>query len=137
MLDARSPKRHACNTRVMRTPSYSLCLSVRAWPAFAEAPKPLVLENLHFRYTISAAARNVEFVDRATGTNYLRATEVSSCARVRVQGKEYSATAATLADDRLKLRFGRAGVTVILRTEAHPSCIIFSVESVSGREVES
>jgi hypothetical protein len=84
-LDARNLTRDA--RRAMRTPSFILCLSVLAWTTCAKTWKPVVFENPRFRYTISAKASNVEFVDRATGTNYLRATEASPCAFVRIQGK--------------------------------------------------
>ncbi|MEK7706593.1 MAG: hypothetical protein AAB380_01175, partial [Verrucomicrobiota bacterium] len=76
-------------------------------------------------------------MDRATGTDYLRATEASPCALVRVQGKEHAATAATLADGRLTLRFGITGITAIIKTETRPSGITFNVESVSGGEIEA
>jgi hypothetical protein len=42
-----------------------------------------------------------------------------------------------LAQGRLTLQFGTNGLKAVLKTEARPSCIILSVESVSGGEIDS
>ena len=67
--------------RTMRIQPFILCLSTLAATAFAGDSTPLVLENPRFHYAISPEGRNVAFVDRATGTNYLRAPGASPCAR--------------------------------------------------------
>lgn len=105
--------------------------------AFGATANPIVFETPHFRYTIGTNGWNVAFVDRATGKDYLRTDESSPCALVRVQGKPYSATAATLADGRLTLRFSDTGLTAVLQVTTHPSCVVLSVESVSGGEFDS
>ena len=113
-----------------------LCLPFLAGTALA-AEAGLVLENPLFRYTLSPEARNVAFVDRATGTDYLAATGHRPCAQVRVKGQEQPATAATLAQGRLTLQFGASGIQAVIKTEVRPSFILLTVESVSGGEVES
>jgi hypothetical protein len=120
----------------MRTPPFILFLLVLAGTAFAGEAN-LVLENPLFRYTISSDALNVALVDRATGTDYLPATGHTSCALVRIQGKEQPATTATLAQGRLILQFGSNGLTAVLKTEVRPSFITLEVESVSGGEIDS
>ena len=122
--------------RTMRIPLI-LCFTLLAGTAFAGAPEPLVLENSLFRYTISPDARNLGFIDRATGTDYLRTSGSSPCALVRVQGQEQAATAATLALGRLTLQFGTNGLKAVIKTEVQPSFITLSVESVSGGEIDS
>jgi hypothetical protein len=97
----------------------------------------VVFENALVRYAILSNARNAAFVDRATGTDYLRATEPSPCALVRLGDQEQAATAASLAQGRLTLQFGTNGVKVVLKTEVRPSFITFCVESVSGGDVDS
>jgi hypothetical protein len=123
--------------RTMKSQPFILCLAVLAGTASAQGPKPLVFENSLFRYTISAEARNVAFIDRATGTDYLRTSESSPCARVRVHGETHAATAATLTQGRLTLQFGTNGVKAVLKAEVRPSFIILSVESVTGGDVDS
>jgi len=101
----------------------------------ADAAAPVVLENPLFRWTISADAKNTEFEDRATRTEYLRKTE--PCAEIRMSARSYGATAATLANERLTLSFGESGFTAVLKVEPRPSCIVLTVESVAGGAVES
>jgi hypothetical protein len=113
-----------------------LWLPLLAGTALA-AETNVVLENALFRYAIAPDGRNVAFVDRATGTDYLRATGPTPCALARVRGKERPATAATLANERLTLRFGTNGVKAVLKAEVRPEYITLSVESVSGNEVDS
>jgi hypothetical protein len=120
----------------MRTILFILCLPFLAGPALA-AEADLVLENPLFRYTLSPEARNVSFVDRTTGTDCFHATGHAPCALVHAQGKDFPATAATLAQGRLTLEFGTNGIKVVLKTEVHQSFITLTVESVSGGEIDS
>jgi hypothetical protein len=122
--------------RTIRKPLFLLCLPLLVGTSLAGEPN-VVLENALLRYVISPDARNVAFVDRATGTDYLRAAGPSACALIRVRGLEHVATAATLAQGRLTLQFGTNGVKAVLRTEVRPSFVTLSVESVSEEEVES
>ena len=69
---------------------------------------PIVVENTHLRYTISAEGRNLAFIDRATGTDYLKHDAPSVCASVRCNGAEYPATSARLANGRLSIEFSQA-----------------------------
>jgi hypothetical protein len=122
--------------RRMRNPLFLLALPLIAGTALA-AGANVLLENPRFRYTIAPNARNVAFVDRATGSNYLRTTTPTPCSLVHVRGKEYPADAATFTNNRLTLQFGTNGVKAVLKTEVHPEFITFSVESVSSGEVDS
>ena len=101
------------------------------------AGERVVLENAHLHYTITSDGKNSEFVDLATGFDYLRRETVSACALVRQNGKEYPATSAALANGRLMLRFGDAGVEAVLKVEPRASWIRLTVESVAGAEIES
>jgi hypothetical protein len=123
--------------RIRSLQSTVLGLGLLAGAAVVTAAEAVVLENPLFRYTISADAKNVAFVDRTTGTDYLRAGAASSCAFVRVQGQNYAATEASLAEGRLQLGFGDVAMTVVLKTHVRPSCIVLSVESIRGGEAET
>ncbi|HSA12151.1 MAG TPA: hypothetical protein P5205_17450 [Candidatus Paceibacterota bacterium] len=121
----------------MKTLPIVLCLSILARIGLAAEPTPLLLESQHFRYTISPEGRNVAFVDSATGTDYLRASNPSPCAMVRVRGQERAATAATLADGRITLQFGTPDLRAVLKAEVRSACIVLSVESLSGEGIET
>ena len=98
---------------------------------------PIVLENAHVRYTISSDGRNLRFIDRATGTDYLKHDAPSSCALVRRDGKEYPATFASFANGRLIIRFDEAGAEAVLLVEPRNSYIRLTVESVTGEKIDS
>ncbi len=101
------------------------------------SPDPVVVQNAHVRYTIAPDGKNLGFVDRATGTDYLRPGVASPCALVRCAGQEHPATSAALADGRLTLRFGEAGAEVVLKVEPRASAIRLTVESATGSNLES
>lgn len=105
-------------------------------PTTAASPKQITFESAAFRYVVSADARNVAFIDRATGSNYL-AGVASPCALIRLGGKSQPATAAAFSRSRLTLHFGDSGIKAVLKTETRPSHVAFTVESVSGGEVEA
>ena len=96
-----------------------------------------VFENAHVRYTISADGKNLAFVDRLTGVDYLKRSPESSCALVRTKGKEYPATSVAFSDGRLVLGFGEGNVEVILTVEPRRTYILLTVESVKGDSPDS
>ena len=101
------------------------------------AADEIVLENAHVKYTISSEGKNLAFVDRASGVDYLRRDTASVCALVRLNGQEYPATSAALANSRLVLHFGDTGVEAVLQVETRAAWIRLTVESVKGAELES
>jgi len=98
---------------------------------------PIVLENPHVRYTISAEGKNLAFVDRATGVDYLKHDAPSVCALARCKGVEYPITSARSANGQLSIEFGQAKAKVVLHIESRDSCIQLTVDSVSGDNIES
>jgi len=98
---------------------------------------PIVIENAHVRYTISADGKNVAFVDRASGIDYLKRDKPSVCALVRCSGVEYPAASAFLANDRLTIKFNSVNAKAVLKVESQDLYIRFVVESVSGKDIES
>jgi hypothetical protein len=132
-LTGRDPVEEAMNARlgVMREQAGTLRLDPSAVGGSASSGR-VTLENARFRYEISAEARNLAFVDRGSGRNYLVPGESTPCASVILGGKEYVATSATLVDDRLTLRFGEAEVEVRLKVAIHPEFVVLTVESVVG-----
>jgi len=98
---------------------------------------PITIENAHVRYSISAEGKNLAFVDRATGVDYLNRDVPSVCALVRCNGAEYPPTSVFLADGRLTIEFAKANVKAVLRVESRDSYIRLAVESAIGYNVES
>jgi hypothetical protein len=95
------------------------------------------MENARVKYTISPEGKNLGFVDCASGIDYLRPEAASACALVRLDGRDYPASSASLSNGRLVLRFGDAGVEAVLKVEQRTSWIGLTVESVKGAAIES
>jgi hypothetical protein len=120
----------------MKTASITLCLLVTCSSASGVQQNPIVIENSHVRYIISPEGKNLEFMDRESGTDYLGAAQ-STCAMVRCAGADYPATSVTLQNDLLIVEFGKANAKAVLRAEAHKSYILLAVEAISGDDIES
>lgn len=103
----------------------------------AAAAGPVVFETTAFRYMISESGTNLSFIFRASGKDFLQATPPAPCALVRTLHDTHPATEASFAEGRLTLRFGASGIKAVLKTETHPSHVVFTVESLSGGEVEA
>ena len=98
---------------------------------------PIVLENTHLRYTISADGQNLAFVDRATGIDYLKDDAPSTCAFVCRRGVEYPATSSQFTDGRLTVEFADAQATAVLRVTPCDAYIQVTVDEVTGDNVDS
>jgi hypothetical protein len=121
----------------MKTVLVVLGLLVVCSSASGAQQDPVVIENEHVRYTISGEGRNLAFIDRASGVDYLKGDTPSACALVRCSGAEYSATSAVLANGRLTVEFGKANVKAVLHVESRESYIRLAVEAVSSDNIES
>ena len=110
----------------------TFCLSVSG-----AQQNSIVIENAHLRYTISPEGRNIAFIDRASGADYLRGDTQSTCALVRCVGADYPATSAALENGRLTVGFSKANVEAVLSVDARESYIRLAVEAVSGDNIES
>ena len=98
---------------------------------------PVVLENSYVRYSISLDGRNLGFIDRATGIDYLKHDTPSVCALVRRNTNEYPATSASFTDGRLIIRFEKAKAEAVIRIEPENSYIRLTVVSVTGEPIDS
>ncbi|HOB97810.1 MAG TPA: hypothetical protein PKM43_03565 [Verrucomicrobiota bacterium] len=108
-----------------------------ACAAGAQPSDTVVLENEHFRYTIAADGRNLAFVDKSTGTDYLRPGSSTFCASALRAGTEHPARSVSLAENRLRLGFSGLDLDVTLRLEPRPSCIRVGVEAIRGDDIDA
>jgi hypothetical protein len=138
MSDLNLGSGYACSRKIIMKITQIILVVIIANAAITSAQSnPIVIENAHVRYTISPEGKNLGFMDRAAGIDYLQRNAPSTCAIVRLQGKEYPATFVSYDNERLVLRFGKAQVEAVLRVERRNSYIRLTVESVSGGEIES
>ena len=93
----------------------------------------IVLENDYFKYVISGNGTNLQFIDKATGKNYLDTKVGTKCASVSVDGSEHPASAVTFEDRQLHIAFGKTGVSIQLDVNQSGDRITLKVASVAGK----
>ena len=92
----------------------------------------VALENNYFKYEIAGNGKNLHFIDKATGEDYLDSEEGSKCAYIVIEGIRHEITALTLEDQYLKMEFGKSGVLVNIHIWNTEDRIILKVASVTG-----
>ncbi|HBL74772.1 MAG: hypothetical protein A2W90_15150 [Bacteroidetes bacterium GWF2_42_66] len=92
----------------------------------------VVLENDNLKYEIAKDGRNLHFIDKATGIDYLYTDSVSYCASILQDGKEFHATSVFLKNNLLFLGFGNSGVSAEVRIEKTSDYITMEVVKVGG-----
>ena len=60
----------------MKTVQVFLCLLVACSSASGAREDTIVIENTHVRYTVSAEGRNLAFINRVSGVDYLKGHSV-------------------------------------------------------------
>ena len=107
----------------------ALFLLLRSSAIFAGS---VVVETDHFRYEIAKDGRNLHFIDKTTGADYLDADSVSYCASVFQNGKAYHATSAILRNNLLFLGFGSSGVSAEVYIEKGKDRVLMEVAGIKG-----
>jgi len=92
----------------------------------------IVIENGSFRYEIGHEGKNLHFIDKATGNDYLDPEAVSYCAYIIKDGKQYNITSVALKGKHLQLEFGNAEVTADVLVSKANDRITLKVTSVTG-----
>ncbi|WP_372936137.1 hypothetical protein [Mariniphaga sediminis] len=92
----------------------------------------IVLESNGFKYEISSSGKNLSFIDKTSGIDYLNADTVSYCAYVKKSGKEYYVTSVSVQGGKLIYGFGDAGVTAEINLVKENDRLVFEVLSVTG-----
>lgn len=115
--------------------SVSLFCSLLAVVSFISCQK-IGIENAYFTYEISPKGKNLGFVDKTSGVDYLYSDTVSYCAYVVRDGKREHVQSVSLSDNVLSLDFGDSGVTAKVQVEPVNDHVILRVIDVTG-SVES
>ncbi|MBX2922685.1 MAG: hypothetical protein KF746_10875 [Chitinophagaceae bacterium] len=97
----------------------------------------IVLENQHYRYSIEDNGKNLAFVDKASGKNYLSQSDVSYCASIVLNGKKHPVSKVQYnTSGYLKLDFAPFSVSVSLKVHSDNDAIFWEIAEVKGN-VES
>ncbi len=76
----------------------------------------IIIQNDHVEYAIDSHGKNLRFVHKASGIDYLDKKILSYAASMKLEGKEYFLSSVSLDDNLLILNFKKAGV----RAEGKP-----------------
>lgn len=114
-----------------------LCAAMGAFAQdMPESAPVIVFENESFRYEIASNGHNVAFIDKSTGTNYLKAAESNPLAHVTIGGTVAPVSRAAYAGGVLTLGFGESGAEAAVRVEMHARHMVMEVASFKGESVE-
>jgi hypothetical protein len=94
--------------------------------------KNIVFENKYFKYEIDPTGKNLHFIDKQNKVDYLNEEDISYCASIKKDDKNYNVTGISLDGETLKLNFEEAGVSAALQVTATGDHIKFKVTEVSG-----
>ena len=92
----------------------------------------IIIENRNFRYEIAKDGRNLHFIDKSTGTDYLETENSSASASVVSNGKEHPVSAVSLKGDILTLEFFTAEVSASVRITEARDRVNFEINEVTG-----
>jgi len=103
---------------------------------FFVSSQDIVIENNNFTYKISGNGKNLGFIDKTNGTDYLYTDTASYCASIVQEGRAINVQSVSLTDSLLYLDFGNCGVTARIMITTAADHVVFRVVEVTG-DVES
>jgi hypothetical protein len=92
----------------------------------------ITIENDSFSYEIAKDGRNLHFIDKTNGADYLFTDSVSYCASITQEGKAFKVNSAKMENNRLVLVFGNSGVSVEIIMGKTKDHIMLEVTAVKG-----
>ncbi len=117
------------------TGSLAYCEDKQKGPP-GESPPNITIENGYVRYVVGADGRNLSFVDKRSGKEYLAQKGQRAFVRLKKGDAWHEPTACTFADGKITVQFQKAGVTAVLNAACKKHYFVFEVESVSDPDVD-
>ncbi len=102
----------------------------------ANAAENVLVETDSFRWEIGADARNLHFIDRVSGNDYLAAEGATPFSRVQKGEQRIDATHASLEGDLLRVRYGQPDLEVSFHITRLPRYFILGVDSISDDSID-
>jgi hypothetical protein len=96
----------------------------------------IIIGNKYFEYEIGRNGRNLHFIDKNSGKDYLFSDTISCCASIIKDGNEYKVTSVELNGNRLIYNFNTAGVKAEVRVKKRKDRVEMKLEQITG-SVES
>ena len=109
-----------------------LILVCTLFQACKSGSEGIIIQNRNFRYEIANDGRNLHFIDKSSGIDYLETENSSASASVISNGKEHTVSAVSLKGDILTLEFFTAEVTASVRITEARDRVNFEINEVTG-----
>ena len=115
----------------------SILLTAVVLPYCSSPPSGnIIIGNKYFEYEIGRNGKNLHFIDKNSGMDYLFSDSISYCASIMKDGNEHKVTSVELNGNRLIYNFNTAGVSAELRVKKKKDHVEMKVEQITG-SVES
>lgn len=101
----------------------------------AETSPAVTLQTELFSYSIGPDGRNLRFVEKQSGRDYLAPGD-HRFAAVRRGATQHPATSVVARGGQLEIAFGNAGVKAVLRASSHPRHVVLEVVKVEGQPID-
>ena len=102
----------------------------------ANAAENVSITTDSFRWEIGADARNLHFIDMASGQDYLATEGLAPFSRVKKGQQSIDATNAALDGELLRVRYGQPELEVAFRITRHARYAVLAVETVSDGAID-
>ena len=113
-----------------------LLLSIIIGSCSSISKESIVIENGYFKYEIGSNGKNLHFIDKATGKDYLNYATGSKCAYIISDGKRYDVTKLYLKRNHLLMEFDKSGAIADIHVRKEQDRFTYKVSDVKG-DVES
>ncbi len=101
-------------------------------PSLYQDAEVVVVETAYARLIVSRNGRNRAFISKATGEDYLNSSDPIDFMNVSRNGRTYGSTSVGLEGNRMKVKFGSAGVEAEFTLVPSEEWIILELIQVSG-----
>ena len=112
-------------------PLLFLPTDVSAMATKARSADNVTIECDTFTYEFTAGGKNVRFVDKASGKDYLKSGD-SYCAYAKKDGKTFYPSIVSLQDNILSIQFEGTGLSATVKVMKQEGRVLYEVQSVTG-----
>src|SRR3990172_4102227 len=104
--------------------------------SFSDSRSPVILENSHFRYSISAEGQNLGFLDKRSRIEYFQGMPPSWFITLKKGEHTLTPSSCVKSGNRIVASFREIGTTVVCAVKNHRHYFTIEVDSVEGEPVE-
>ncbi|HBE41169.1 MAG TPA: hypothetical protein DDW27_08200, partial [Bacteroidales bacterium] len=108
----------------------TICLSL--FQCKPKSGKAIIIRNDFLEYAVSPDGKNMQFIDRSTGKEYLDKNSDSYCAYIQLEGKQFNAGSVSLSGRKLRIEFEGTDIVATIRIRIQRDRISYKVAGING-----